>query len=299
MHISESPLSTFRKISRSVFSTFLISVLFGCTTPSRVDVTTKERPEQYNFEVYNTLPPSKVFKISMTTSVLRVYVGREGPLSNLGHNHVISSNNLSGYIYLPDNTDQAFGDLVIPVHDLIVDNANERSLAGEDKLSTMSESIITKTQANMLHRDVLDAANYPEVGIHIQLTELNGENAKGKWKLKVADEAPSDDGVLEAWSMRICTAKKTLGIDKNSLDDFQVYPNPTEGQFTVIFSSEELGDVSISVYDLLGRKLLEKSYKDTSIRFEEVFNARNLTSGIYILKVRRGQYASSRKLKIK
>ena len=132
-----------------------------------------------------------------------------------------------------------------------------------------------------------------------ELSELNGENAKGKWKLKVADEAPSDDGVLEAWSMRICTAKKTLGIDKNSLDDFQVYPNPTEGQFTVIFSSEELGDVSISVYDLLGRKLLEKSYKDTSIRFEEVFNARNLTSGIYILKVRRGQYASSRKLKIK
>jgi subtilisin-like proprotein convertase family protein len=132
-----------------------------------------------------------------------------------------------------------------------------------------------------------------------ELSELNGENVKGKWKLKVADEAPGDDGVLEAWSMTICTAKLVLDVAENSLENFQVYPNPSEGQFTVIFSSDELGDVGISVYDLLGRKLHEKSYKEPSIQFEEIFNAEALTSGIYILKVRKGQRVSFRKLKIK
>ena len=132
-----------------------------------------------------------------------------------------------------------------------------------------------------------------------ELSELKGENAKGQWKLKVADEAPGDDGVLEAWSMSICQAKLTLGVLENSLSDFEVYPNPSEGQFTVIFSSEELSEVSISVYDLLGRKLQEEFYKEPSMRFEEVVDAELLSSGIYILKVRKGKRISIRKLKIK
>ena len=99
--------------------------------------------------------------------------------------------------------------------------------------------------------------------------------------------------------MTICTAKLVLDVTENSLENFQVYPNPSEGQFTVVFSSEEVGDVDISIYDLLGRKLKEKSYKETSIQFEEIFNAEDVTSGIYILKVRKGQRVSFRKLKIK
>ena len=177
MHISVLISSTFIKIRRPVFWAFLILVLFGCTTPTQVDVIHKDRPDLYSLEVYKTLPPSKVFKVSKLNSVLRIYVGREGPLSNLGHNHVISSNDLSGYIYLPDNIDKAFADLIIPVHDLVVDDPKERSLAGEDTLSTLSESKITNTRENMLHSDVLDTANYPEVSIHLQLTDLNGENA--------------------------------------------------------------------------------------------------------------------------
>ncbi len=132
-----------------------------------------------------------------------------------------------------------------------------------------------------------------------ELSELNGENAKGKWKLKVADEAPGDDGILEAWSITICTAELVLDVAENSLENFQVYPNPSEGQFTVVFPSEELGDVNISIYDLLGRKLQEKTYKETSIQFEEVINAKDVTSGLYILKVRKGQKVSIRKIKIK
>jgi len=178
MPILVLPSPTFSRIRRPVLSAFLIFILFGCTTPTQVDVKHKEKLEQYSLEVYDTLPPSKVFKVSKINSILRVYVGREGPLSNLGHNHVISSKNLSGYIYLPDNEDNAFADLNILVHDLIVDDIEERSLAGEDNISTLSDSNITNTLANMLNRDVLDAANYPEVSIHIQLTELIGENAQ-------------------------------------------------------------------------------------------------------------------------
>jgi len=140
------------------------------------------------------------------------------------------------------------------------------------------------------------SGNYQALG---ELSELNGENAKGQWKLKVADEVPTDDGVLEAWSLNICTAKLVLGVVENNLDNFQVYPNPSEGQFTVLFSSEELSQVTISIYDLLGRKLQETLYKEPSMRFEEVFNTEALSSGFYFLKVRKGKRVSIRKLKIK
>ncbi len=132
-----------------------------------------------------------------------------------------------------------------------------------------------------------------------ELSELNGESAKGIWKLKVADEAPGDDGVLEAWSITICTAKSVLTVTENNLGNFQIYPNPSEGQFRVIFSTEAVGEVAISIYDLLGRKLLENTYKEASVNFDEVFNAEELMSGIYILKVNRGQKVSFRKIKIK
>lgn len=132
-----------------------------------------------------------------------------------------------------------------------------------------------------------------------ELAQLNGESAKGQWKLKVADEGPGDDGVLEAWSMTICTAKAVLAVAEHSLGNFQVYPNPSEGQFRVVFSTEAAGDASISIYDLLGRKLLEDFYKEASINFDEVINAGELISGIYILKVKRGPKVSFRKIKIK
>ena len=132
-----------------------------------------------------------------------------------------------------------------------------------------------------------------------EFSQLNGESAKGQWKLKVADEQPGDDGLLEAWSMTICTAKAVLAVAENNLKNFQFYPNPTEGEFRVIFSAEEAGDVSISIYDLLGRKLINTIYKESSVNFDEVVNGENLRSGIYILKAKRGQKVSFGKIKIK
>ena len=132
-----------------------------------------------------------------------------------------------------------------------------------------------------------------------EFSQLNGESAKGQWKLKVADEQPGDDGLLEAWSMTICTAKAVLAVAENNLENFQFYPNPSDGQFRVIFSTQELGDVTISIYDLLGRKLINTIYKEASINFDQVVNAEKLISGIYILKAKRGQKVSFGKIKIK
>ena len=140
------------------------------------------------------------------------------------------------------------------------------------------------------------SGNYQALSV---LSELNGESAKGQWKLTVADEGPGDDGLLESWSMNICTAKAVLSISENDLDLFQVYPNPSEGLINVVFSSQEDGDVVISIHDLLGRELLQEMYKEPSGEFAETIDLGKLTSGMYLLKVRKGQKISYRKLKMR
>lgn len=69
------------------------------------------------------------------------------------------------------------------------------------------------------------------------------------------------------------------GIGQNSTEATQVFPNPFTSNFTV-----NSGKVvsTVSIYNLLGQKLMERSYSATEVTVP----AANLTNGIYIVNVR-------------
>lgn len=128
---------------------------------------------------------------------------------------------------------------------------------------------------------------------------FNGENSQGNWTLKVVDGADDDTGFLEAWSLEICSSEAVLGVNNYVFDDFKVFPNPSDGNFTVKFHSEDTGDVDLVVYDILGRKIIKQSYKNQLNNFEENLELGNLSGGIYILSVKRANKMSSHKIRIK
>ena len=132
-----------------------------------------------------------------------------------------------------------------------------------------------------------------------EFSNFNGENAIGNWILTVIDDEAIDTGTLEAWSLEICSSEAVLGVNNYVYDDFTVYPNPSDGNFKVKFRSDDLGDVDILIYDLLGRKVVEKTFKSPSNNFEEELNLRDVSGGIYILSVKRANKMSSHKLRIK
>ncbi len=132
-----------------------------------------------------------------------------------------------------------------------------------------------------------------------ELAEFSGENAQGNWILRVVDGQPADTGVLEAWSLEICSSEAVLGVNNYVFDDFTVFPNPSDGEFTIKFQSEETGDVDVLVYDLLGRKVAKKSFRNLSNNFEEKLDLQNVSGGIYMLSVKRGNKMSSHKIRIK
>jgi subtilisin-like proprotein convertase family protein len=130
------------------------------------------------------------------------------------------------------------------------------------------------------------------------LFAFNGESSNGVWKLKVVDGAVDDTGSLQSWSLEICTSEPVLGVNNYVFNNFKVYPNPSNGIFNLEFNSKNTSDVEINVFDMMGRSILKRVFKNKPTNFKENINIQNISSGIYILQVKRGNEISSQKLQI-
>ncbi len=128
---------------------------------------------------------------------------------------------------------------------------------------------------------------------------FNGDDSIGIWRLRVIDNAAQDIGTILGWSLNICTNEEVLSNDRFALENFNIYPNPAENHFTVSFSSDQIGDVNLMVYDMLGREIVQKRYTSQGIRFREDVLLPKIQKGIYFVKVSRGNQASTKKLILK
>lgn len=130
------------------------------------------------------------------------------------------------------------------------------------------------------------------------LSSFNNENSLGDWKLKVVDDASQDTGNIVSWSLELCTSEPSLAVNNYVFDNFKVYPNPSNGVFNIEFTSKRTSKVNIMVFDLLGRKIIQKEYLNNTNSFKEVLNTGHISSGLYILQVKRGNEISSQKIQI-
>jgi hypothetical protein len=76
---------------------------------------------------------------------------------------------------------------------------------------------------------------------------------------------------------------KSLSTGMDDLNDqvkVDMFPNPSNGQFTVRFSQLAEAGSRIEILDIAGRKITSRLISDTS----EAFNLEHLTPGIYIVK---------------
>ncbi len=87
---------------------------------------------------------------------------------------------------------------------------------------------------------------------------------------------PNDDGltVLDGFN-------PTASLKENQLLDFKLYPNPSNGTFTIELPQEYTVNSDIIVLDLAGRTLHSAVYSSKSFDL----NLSNLSSGNYILKI--------------
>jgi hypothetical protein len=135
-------------------------------------------------------------------------------------------------------------------------------------------------------------APYDPLGI------FNNQNPQGVWIFRVKDAYTGDTGSIDAASITICTkVYGTLAIPGFEISDFVLYPNPNKGNFNIQFSSTSTTGVKVVVNDLLGRKIFENKFPN-STNFNQNIQLKNIQSGMYLLTVIDGDRKEVKKIVI-
>lgn len=113
------------------------------------------------------------YRIDNDNSWVHVLVYRAGLLRALGHNHVIASKHISGFIHLPPDPAEWHLSLRLSLADFVIDDSETRELLGDDFTKPVSAADQEATLANMLGAKLLRADQYP--AIRIESESISGD----------------------------------------------------------------------------------------------------------------------------
>jgi len=132
------------------------------------------------------------------------------------------------------------------------------------------------------------------------LSKFNDLSATGTWILEIRDLTNGGPtGTLVNYSLNLCEHNYVSVEDFSNFDDFNLWPNPSNGNINISFNSNTNNNVVIDLYDISGRLINQKIYNNAAENFNENINFGNLSEGIYLVKVINGNKNSTRKVIIK
>jgi len=142
----------------------LVAVVSGCAVREAPPVRPAGLPEDFPIERYERAAATgtAVYRIDPAGSLMTVIAGRDGPLARMGHDHVVASHDLAGYVLLDAGRIEA--DIIAPLDRLSVDDPELRAAAGFE--SDVPDDARRGTRTNMLAS--LDADRYPWVRLRAE-----------------------------------------------------------------------------------------------------------------------------------
>lgn len=168
------------KISRRaplhLFAVLLATLLAACAAPvggsaGEPKPGLSQAPKEFPASFYEQAAArgQPVYRVDTANSLVAVTVRRAGSMARLGHDHVVASRAVQGYVA----PEAGRADLFVPLAELTVDEAALRTEAGLDTRPT--ESDIAGTRSNMLDK-VLEVQQFPFSLIRVN---GNGESSAG------------------------------------------------------------------------------------------------------------------------
>ncbi|CAL2077528.1 Peptidase M12B domain-containing protein [Tenacibaculum sp. 190524A05c] len=91
----------------------------------------------------------------------------------------------------------------------------------------------------------------------------------------------------------------TASVEDFDFENFNLFPNPSNGTFKLTFDIYNSDEVNIKLFDIRGRLVETKEYKNTSSTFTEELTFEGMNAGIYLLQVQNGNKKITKKLVIK
>jgi hypothetical protein len=166
-----------------------------------------EFPDAYYQSVLSRGAP--VFRVDSAKSFVVILVRRGGSLAQFGHDHVVASHDVAGYI----SPDEGRADLYVPLGTLVVDEPALRSEMGLD--TQPSPTDIEGTRRNMLEK-VLEADRYPYAMIAVNGKAASGSTQPLRFAVALHGVTLSLDAPMQYRSAADeVTASGTFAIDQS------------------------------------------------------------------------------------
>ncbi len=175
----------------------------------------------------------RVWPIDSQASLIAVTVRRGGPMARLGHDHLIASRSVEGFVA----PDAGRADVQFRLDQLLVDDEVLRQQAG--LTTNPSADAIEGTRNNMLNR-VLDAERYPLVTLHVEGQAADAGASQRTVRLRIGLH-----GVERSMEVPV-----TLDIQSNALSvrgslmlnqtDFGITPMSVLGGAIVVLDQMEI-----------------------------------------------------------
>jgi YceI-like domain len=139
---------------------------------------------------------ANVYSINSGASNVQIHVFRGGTLARLGHNHVMTSKQLTGRIWVQSSLERSGFDMSFPVAQLSVDDAQARAAAGSNFPGEISPEDREGTRKNMLRPEVLDAERFPVISL--RSVRLSGTQGKPQIVARITIKERARDVVVPA-----------------------------------------------------------------------------------------------------
>lgn len=91
------------------------------------------------------------------------------------------------------------------------------------------------------------------------------------------------------------TITSPLQIANFGLQNFELFPNPNNGNFNVKFDSDSKNEIKIGVHDLRGREIFSKSFQNNSF-FNESIELSGVQAGVYLFNIQDGDKKEVKKI---
>ena len=124
---------------------------------------------------------------------------------------------------------------------------------------------------------------------------MNESNPQGNWQFGIKDNVAGNAGNVNSITLQICSQVfNLLSNSEIAFQDLAVYPNPSNGNFTVEFQSKSNNKIGIDIFDIRGRKVYGKSFENTGM-FRQNLALTNIEPGIYMVSIVDGDANADRR----
>lgn len=109
----------------------------------------------------------------------------------------------------------------------------------------------------------------------------------------------SDCGDSSVYCQQVVVNPQFAGVEENDQNSMNIYPNPSDGYFTVSLADVTGDDVQISVMDLSGRTIYSNNFGKSDAQFISTIDIRGVAAGTYFIRLQSGKYSAVSKIIIK